>query len=349
MMRKRNHYIDLFRVISATCVMLYHFTTRYDQMIGHAVPYEINFGGGYMGWAIFFIMTGYLVNPFSWQKHKSALVFFIKKYLRLYPGFLIASVVLSCYTALIIPQYAVTMKEWFVNLTMIGPMLGNKSVVGVDWTIIKDLLYYAFVAAVIFSLNHFKKYKPTGNQITAGVIVYSIAVASGYMLYQKTGNGLLKYISVLTAGQHFHLFAIGLIIRNAINKGNRLLTALGLAIEFALQGILFKNHGFLVVVVVFSGLLILTMCISQKKTKPIVKRPVLEAAADCTYLCYLLHEYMGFGILLKLDQAGYTSQWFLLIPITITIAITWVLHCCVEMPLIGMISKQMHRKHCLQK
>ncbi|MBR2009461.1 MAG: hypothetical protein IJ936_04975, partial [Peptococcaceae bacterium] len=74
--------------------MLYHFTTRYSEVIGRENAYPVNIPWGYAGWAIFFIITGFLVNPLK-AKTTNPLRFFADKYLRLYPGFLLASVVVA--------------------------------------------------------------------------------------------------------------------------------------------------------------------------------------------------------------------------------------------------------------
>lgn len=53
--------LDWIRAIAAISVVLYHYTTRYNESIGHLLEYPINVTYGYMGVAVFFILSGFLL------------------------------------------------------------------------------------------------------------------------------------------------------------------------------------------------------------------------------------------------------------------------------------------------
>lgn len=78
----REPFLDILRG-AAGSIILYHYTTRFDQMIGHTGTWKINLPWGWMAWAVFFVMTGYLVYP----KTQNICRFVKGKIVRLYPGY----------------------------------------------------------------------------------------------------------------------------------------------------------------------------------------------------------------------------------------------------------------------
>lgn len=61
--------LNWLRGIAAIVVMLFHFTTRYDQILGHVEPYIINvtYGGNC---SIFFFMLSGMLSVYTPKKSK---------------------------------------------------------------------------------------------------------------------------------------------------------------------------------------------------------------------------------------------------------------------------------------
>ena len=57
---KRINVFDWMRAAVALFVIIYHYTTRYSELIGHLDNYPINFTYGYMGVTVFFVLSGFL-------------------------------------------------------------------------------------------------------------------------------------------------------------------------------------------------------------------------------------------------------------------------------------------------
>ena len=59
-MKKRVEGLDYLRAVSMILIILYHYTTRYEEIIGHQVVWSINVPWGCFAVKTFFVMTGYL-------------------------------------------------------------------------------------------------------------------------------------------------------------------------------------------------------------------------------------------------------------------------------------------------
>jgi peptidoglycan/LPS O-acetylase OafA/YrhL len=58
----------------------------------------------------------------------------------------------------------------------------------------------------------------------------------------------------------------------------------------------------------------------------------IEFIAKISYPLYLIHQFIGFGILKMMEDAGLENEVFIIIPITISIGLAYLLHRFVEVP-----------------
>ena len=52
-------------------------------------------------------------------------------------------------TSVYLKEFSTSFRDFVIDLSMLGNYLGTKSVVGVDWTLIVDLVFYAIIAVII--------------------------------------------------------------------------------------------------------------------------------------------------------------------------------------------------------
>lgn len=57
---KRIATVEWIRALSAICIVLFHYTTKYEEKFGHVDAYPINISYGYMAVAVFFVLSGFL-------------------------------------------------------------------------------------------------------------------------------------------------------------------------------------------------------------------------------------------------------------------------------------------------
>lgn len=92
--RSRENNLDFIRLIMASLVVLTH---SFDVFTPSSLPEPVTFvtrgqiTAGAFAVGVFFLISGYLVTA-SWKSSRSALEFFKKRCLRVYPGFVVACI-----------------------------------------------------------------------------------------------------------------------------------------------------------------------------------------------------------------------------------------------------------------
>ena len=80
----RIYELDAFRGIAAMAVVLYHYSTRYNEIFD--VTSFLNFSFGWMGVPLFFILSGFVIT-LSVNRCKSPFEFLYRRFIRLYPTY----------------------------------------------------------------------------------------------------------------------------------------------------------------------------------------------------------------------------------------------------------------------
>jgi peptidoglycan/LPS O-acetylase OafA/YrhL len=167
---QRIGYLDGLRGIAISAVVLYH-----------AFFHVYAFRYGAMGVELFFVISGFVIL-LTLDKCRSFSDFFARRWLRLWPGMLIATVfTLPVYAFIGTPPGA----SIFPGLTIIDDRwyswLFNtniKSLDGVYWTLYLEMRFY-----VIFGLAYFM----LGTRAAVGIL---IAMSLVYLALLSTGHGL---------------------------------------------------------------------------------------------------------------------------------------------------------------
>jgi len=84
---KRNLNLDLYRAIAILLVLYYHVT---QMVYGQSIMNKSLYACGKYGVTLFFVLSGFLVGHMYYQNTKiSAIVFWLKRFLRTYPPYLV--------------------------------------------------------------------------------------------------------------------------------------------------------------------------------------------------------------------------------------------------------------------
>jgi len=111
---------------------------------------------GHYGVQFFFIISGYVI--FLSVKNKSAASFLKSRLKRLYPTYWVAVLFTSFFALLWAngTDMAITIPQILVNLTMFQKYVGVTNVDGVYWTLVFEVLFYAFVFLILL-FGNFKR------------------------------------------------------------------------------------------------------------------------------------------------------------------------------------------------
>lgn len=302
-------------------------------MIGHKGIWPINLPWGWMAWSVFFVLTGFLVQP----KREKIREFIWGKVIRLYPGYWAAMIICFAVTHCFLPELAVSIKDFLIDLTMLGNYLGCLSVVGVDWTLSINLVYYAFIVIVML-INKKWARKKTFDWLA---ICWSL-VACCISVMQNNGieNRYMKISGILLASSYAHMFLSGIALRRISTRENGWEKWLGvLALTLIEHWLIFNNADFMAFYSIFVGLfLTCALCKTSKGTDVKINRRVILSEpfvfiANISYPLYLVHEYTGFAMIKVLETNGVLNEVILIPVITVTMFVAWVIHRWIEVPI----------------
>ena len=145
--------ISCLRGIAALSVLFYHVGYYTSEKTGWKLPREL-FGNqwGLYGVTVFFVISGYLMSHLV--EVKPFKQFLVDRFLRIYPMFLVAIVVVAIVGYVIsgsIPEYKLYQ---FVLL----PIGKGDRVLHVEWTLCYEVFYYLLVS--VFCFPFLKRFFP---------------------------------------------------------------------------------------------------------------------------------------------------------------------------------------------
>ncbi len=337
--KQRVYELDYIRAISAIFIVLFHYTTQYNNSIGHIGSWPVSVPWGSMAVNTFFLLTGYLtVCHYS----SGFLQFVYKRWCRLWPAFAVCVIITSAFMALLMPERLRTIPDILINFTMFPAYLGAKAVDGVYWTLPVEIIFYFWIA-VILCLT--KKRKKLLMICLYGWTVLSIIVS----LFSKL-NFLPLPTSLLQIGfntLHAPCFIIGIAIflQNA-DDGVSWKSTLPL-LFLCVAGVYLGRGLSLTVWTTLWALLIWAVTagklhFSLKKKNPVHK--CLVFLAGISYPLYLLHQFIGFAIIQKLEHLGAVNELWIIVPIVFSILLATAVHYWVEIPAGNLLLKLLKKK-----
>lgn len=156
-------------------------------LYGWLSPRTVNYGP--FGVAVFFLISGFVI-PFSLSK-SSPVEFLISRALRIYPTYLIGSVL--AITAVWLSSlywgktFSINFKELFLNLTLTHSNLNTRTIDLVNWTLAIEIKFY-IISALLFSALRKASVMP--------ILLLAIGVL-GFTEFYPTAKSIiaLKYVN----------------------------------------------------------------------------------------------------------------------------------------------------------
>lgn len=312
--------LDVIRGFSALLIVLYHYTTQYDISIGHIVPYAVKVPWGCHAVYTFFLLSGFL-TVYSYKEKTTPLAFLKKRFLRLYPMFWVSMFVTTLFMYFLLPDRVPSFKQFIFNITMIPSFFGVRAVDGVYWTLAKELMFYfGFAAVILFGGINSKKYLWLWGWLILEILCTSVS---------RGGIASALFIS-----EHLFAFLAGCAIfylNHSESSKERCLLIVYLLICILLCA---KMHSVDIVIVFVLSLCALFIGSQENLNSNLscVKsffRPVLFLS-EISYVLYLTHQFIGFGLIHKMETNGFTAEAWVLLPIAHAVLLAAFLHYKVE-------------------
>lgn len=321
MSKKRFYELDALRGIAALVVVLFHYSSRYQEIFGHEKSgYLTTFGWGHYGVQLFFIISGFVIYM-TVLKVKSVKDFTIKRIIRLYPAYIFAVIltfsIVSLYS---LERLQTPLPDAILNLTMFqGFMPGVDVVDGVYWSLRVELTFYIIVGFLLFF-----KLERKVMLFSVGWLVVSTLIQVTHSIFD---NRLLMLIESFSISNYSHLFIIGIMffmLKDNSELKYHLVIALSIGYDFIFLGLesaLFTTFFVSLFYLIING-----------KLKFLNSR-ILVFFGAISYTLYLVHQNIGYVIIHFMESIGLTHELFIIIPILISILIAYAIMQLIEKPI----------------
>ncbi|WP_416762246.1 acyltransferase family protein [Roseateles sp. So40a] len=315
--------LDALRGIAALAVVLFHYTTRYDQLFGHAQAPAVAFPHGWLGVNLFFMISGFVIFM-TLERTARPMDFVVSRFSRLYPAYWGAIVLTFALThAIGLPGKTVGWDVLAVNVTMVQGFFGVPHVDGVYWTLEVELLFYAwallsFRLAGAAGLRHFLF------ACLALRLVYAAALAFWGVNLPWMGQRwlLLPYIC---------WFALGVTIYRLSRPGGAASSSRwDVALAVAALGVMGVCDGW--DLAALAAVFYAVLYGAAKGRWTWLEHPVLLWLGAISYTLYLLHENIGWAVLRRLESWGVEVHLAIALTMALAAALAHALTHFVEQP-----------------
>jgi len=324
--------LDALRGLAALAVLVFHYTTRYDNLYGHPARVP-DFALGEYGVQLFFMISGFVIFM-TLQRTRTSRDFFVSRASRLYPVYWAAVLLTFAVTTLFgLPGLEGRWWEALVNLTMLQRLFGVPHIDDVYWTLTVELAFYALMW-LVFVTRQLGRIELLGGLWLALMALYGVAERAGAAaLSGPVANFLLL--------EHGHLFFAGILFYRLYVGGASRCTLPLLALAFAVQPLVGTPQATLVV----AGFFALFTLFLGGWLRFLAQPPLLFLGA-ISYSLYVLHQNIGYVVMRELYalEPGLPVWLVLGAPLLLSLGLASVFTLAVERPALHAI-RQGYRKH----
>jgi peptidoglycan/LPS O-acetylase OafA/YrhL len=314
--RDRLIELDALRGIGAISVVLFHYTTRFHEMFPQArhVPFHI-LGGDYRV-LLFFALSGFVIF-FSMRRLSSAADFVVGRGARLLPAYWVAIMLtLAVEWAAQVHVFDIPLIAKLANLTMLEGFFFLPAVDGAYWTLTVEIAFYACMlgAWMVLRLRHVER-----------LVVGWLALKWLFFLWPDMPERIVMLLLVL---RYMPFFAIGMVayrIWCGERRWRQQVPVLGALLATVA---VIEPWDILLSAVI---LIALFAAVMAGALRWLCVRPLLWFGS-ISYSLYLVHQHIGFVILLRGDAAGVPAGVSFAAALVVAVALGALVNRWVERP-----------------
>ncbi|WP_258831441.1 acyltransferase family protein [Peribacillus frigoritolerans] len=336
--KERLTELDALRGIAALAVVLYHYTTRYNinfPSVRDAIFFDFKFG--FLGVQLFFIISGFVIIM-TLERVDSIKDYAIRRSTRLYPAYITGVILTFTLVSIFgLNGRETSIPEALVNLTMLQGMIPGviPHVDGVYWSLTVELIFYV-IMGLLFVFGFIKKIEiPLVIWLGISFLIKGISMNyESIILTAINFYGIMDYCNLFIAGIMFFK------LRSSNLKRYHLIIFACLIYDFVFNGSI-SGTAVLVFFMVFYALI-------YGKLKFLNFKPLIYLGT-ISYSLYLVHQNIGYMILNKLGDYGFTNEIFIIIPIFVSIVIASLITFYVEKPLQLILKRKSNKEKQTKK
>lgn len=321
----RLHEIDALRGVAALLVVLFHFTSKFDELYGHSTPPFLALPWGHYGVNLFFMISGFVIFM-TLARTQRAADFIVSRFSRLFPAYWFAvALTFGITTWLGLPGKTVGGKDALFNMLMFHGLFNVPNVDGVYWTLLIELLFYAWSLAA-FQLGLLKQIHLLLGLALALRLAYFLALSA-------FGVDLPWILSQLLILPYIAWFACGIMVyrlsHNSQTPGRDLILIAAAVLTLALV----ESPGRGALAALLTAVLYLAAC----KRAPLLRVVLLGWLGEISYTLYLVHENNGWALMLRLKAAGTHTHVSIAIALAAVLLLAWAITRYIEKPAMAKI------------
>jgi peptidoglycan/LPS O-acetylase OafA/YrhL len=325
--RLRMPEIDALRGIAALIVVLYHYTTRYDSLYGHTSSPFLSVPWGHYGVNIFFMISGFVIFM-SLNATKSSADFVVSRLTRLFPIYWAAIIFTTIFVGLIgLPNREIPLLSTMGNLGMVHNLFGIPHVDGVYWTLEVELLFYCW-ALIAFSTGSLSK-----THLLFALFFLARLVSFWMERYFQAELPIL--LSRLLILKYIPWFGAGIMIfRLVTGSATRLRDIVLLCSAIVLMVIV---EGYRLGAIMATTSIVLYGAAAGKLS---LNHRSLVWLGAISYPLYLVHQNVGYALILKLETVGVNPNIAVTTAIFASFSVAYFLTIYVDRPTMGWLRQQ---------
>jgi peptidoglycan/LPS O-acetylase OafA/YrhL len=318
--------LDALRGLAALAVVLFHYTTRYDQLLGHAESLAVTVPWGQFGVDLFFMLSGFVILM-TLGRTADAWRFAWCRFSRLYPAYWAAAAVTFAVVAICrLPGQEVSLGDALLNVTMMQSLLGARHIDGAYWSLQAELIFYANML-VLYRCGLLRKPTLTVALWLAAAVVVRLAQAPAELALPWAGE-LLSKLATVASLKFIPLFAVGILFYASRTTG-RFSTA-SLATMAASLVIVAWQDG--VAAAAIDAMLAMGLLLAVAGRAPVLTSRPLVFLGAISYPLYLVHQNIGYVVIRQLEAWGVTPLGAIAVAVLVALGLASWLHRLVEMP-----------------
>jgi len=317
--------LDALRGLAALAVVLFHYTTRYEQLFGHAEPLAVSVPWGHYGVDLFFMLSGFVILM-TLERTADSWRFAWGRFSRLYPAYWAAAALTFLVVSLgRLPGQEVSWSDALLNLTMVQALLGAEHIDGAYWSLQAELIFYANML-VLFRCGAFRRPTLAVALWLAAAVAVQLAQAPAATFWPGASE-LLSKLATLASLKYIPLFAIGILFYASRQSGWSPASVATIAASLATVG-WFDGLASAAVDAALAAALLLAVA---GRLPALSSRPLVALGA-ISYTLYLVHQNIGYVLIREFQLWGAAPSFAIAAATFVALTLAWWLHRLVEQP-----------------